>query len=251
MTTLAVINQKGGSGKTTTAVNVAAALALADRRVLLIDLDPQAHATLHLGVDPMSLNSTMYDVLSNDTPLREIVVQAPESSLHVAPSHLVLSGTEADLHRHYAGAMQLRHRISELDASAWDWVIIDCPPTLTLLTVNALIAADQLLIPIAAEYLALAGMAQLTHTLDQVGRQLGHRHSSAAVVTTRFDTRKRLCHDVVEHLRTQQPLPMLKTIIRENVSLSEAPSHGQDIFRYAPTSRGAEDYQELAKELMQ
>ena len=251
MRTVAVVNQKGGSAKTTTSVNVAAGLRNKGLRVLLIDMDPQAHATLHLGISPDNSKGNMHDVLSKGSEL-DSIIEPVGDGLFVAPSHLALSGSEQHLLLHPLGLgnMQLRKRIGAL-TTRWDWIIIDCPPTLTLLTYNALIAASELLIPIAAEYLALSGTAQLTETLQLLKDELDVHHRRTAAVVTRFNSHKNLCKAVLQTLREERPFEILETVIRENVKLSEAPAQRTDIFSYDPKCNGAQDYENLVTELTQ
>lgn len=248
MRTLAVLNQKGGSGKTTTAVNLAAAFARAGRSTVLLDLDPQAHATLHLGVDPTARPGTTYDVLSHSVPISELLAPVSDN-LHLLPSHIALSGSEGDLARDYAGAMVLRQAIQAYRRSAPEpLILIDAPPTLGMLAINSLVAATDILVPVAAEFLALEGMAQLMRTLAELSNRLDHNPKVLGLVLTRYDGRKKLCVEVHERMKNLE-LPVFTTIIRENVRLSEAPSHGKSIFDYDANSYGAWDYQALFEEV--
>lgn len=250
---LSVINQKGGVGKTTTAVNLAAALARRGRRVLLIDLDPQTNLTTHLGIDPLSVGTSVYELLCDGRPLAEAVVAASEPGLTVAPATVDLAAAEMELVPVFGREFLLRNALRtflETSASPPDTVIIDCAPSLGLLAVNALTASGGLLIPMQAEFFALQGIAKLLEVVDLVKSRLNPDLCVAGIVLCRVDRRTKLSGEVQAEIRRYWPSWVLDTAIRPNVKLAEAPSFGQTIFAYAPDSTGAEDYAALARELL-
>ncbi len=258
MRSIAVINQKGGVGKTTTAVNLAAALADTGARVCLIDLDPQAHATLHLGLAPQRDDQSMYDVLVGELPLSAVRKQVSER-LWIVGSHINLAAAEVELAGVVGRELILRDRLSE-DDSEFDFVLIDCPPSLGVLTINALTAVDEVFIPLQPHFLALHGLSKLLETIDLVARRLNPKLRLSGVVMCMYDGGTRLaaevCRDVeqfFEQSRSSRPTwsnaQAFHTRIRRNIRLAEAPSFGQSIFQYAPDSNGAEDYRRLASEI--
>ena len=245
---LAVANQKGGVGKTTTAVSCAAALAEMGRRVLLIDIDPQANATSGLGIDRRDVETSVYDVVVLGRPIAEARTATSVPGLDVVPSDIALAGSEVEL----VGLTRREHRLHQaLDAleTGDDYVIIDCPPSLGLLTVNAVVAARGLLVPIQCEFYALEGLGLLTHTVALLRRELNPALGIAGIVMTQFDARLALAHQVVEEVRARFGEQLLMPLIPRNVRLSEAPSHGVPITVYDPSSRGAAAYRELAAAL--
>lgn len=260
MRKIAIINQKGGVGKTTTAVNLAAALAATSVRVQVIDLDPQAHATLHLGIEPGREAGSMYDVMTGDASLAEVRRQVQEN-LWLAGSHIDLAAAEVELAGVVGRELILRDKL-EQDGEAFDFLFIDCPPSLGVLTLNALAAVDEVFIPLQPHFLALHGLSKLLETIDLVARRLNPRLRLSGVVLCMFDGSTRLASEVsrdVEEFFEQcrsgrscwsdaQPFA---TRIRRNIRLAEAPSFGQSIFDYAPGSNGAEDYRQLASEVSQ
>jgi chromosome partitioning protein len=259
MRSIAIMNQKGGVGKTTTAVNVSAALAATGQRVCLIDLDPQAHATLHFGIEPRPQMPSVYDVLVSQTKLSEVRRQV-EDNLWVVGSHLDLAAAELELSGVVGREQILRDKLAE-DCETFDYLFIDCPPSLGVLTLNALTAVDEVFIPLQPHFLALHGFSKLLETIDLVARRLNHRLKLSGVVLCMFDGTTRLAsevsQDVEEFFRAHRGSPTpwagahtFRTRIRRNIRLAEAPSFGQSIFRYAPTSNGAEDYRELAAEVL-
>ena len=247
MPVLAIANQKGGVGKTTTAVNLSAALAGAQRRVLLIDCDPQSNATSNLGETPGAAAS-IYDVFAERVSIRSCVRSTQVPGLSLVPSSPELAGGEIELATAQQREFRLRGAVAEL-ADSYDYVLLDCSPSLGLLTLNALTAASGVLIPVQCEYMALEGLTHLTTTISLVQAQLNPALTVAGLILTMYDARTNLAQAVVEEVRGHFPAT-LRTVIPRSVRLSEAPSHGKTIFEYAPGSRGAEAYAQLAQELI-
>jgi chromosome partitioning protein len=246
----ALVNQKGGVGKTTTAVNLGAYLAQSGQRVLIVDIDPQANATSSLGLDKRQLQSSIYDALVHETPLRRVILRSPELEIFLAPSSPALAGAEVELVNELAREHRLRQALEPVSDN-YDYVLTDCPPSLSLLTVNALTAAsDGVIIPVQCEYLALEGLTQLHQTLELVRSRLNPRLEIRGLLMTMFDGRTNLAQQVVEEVRRHFGARVFETIIPRNVRLSEAPSYGQPISSYAPRSPGALSYAALAQELL-
>jgi chromosome partitioning protein len=260
MRIMAVVNQKGGVGKTTTTCNLGAALARRGQRVLLVDLDAQAHLTFHLGIDNSQLEATSYDLLTGNEPLQKVVVKRSET-LSVVPSHIDLAGAEIELVTAVAREQILREALASC-RDQYDFVLIDCPPSLGLLTLNALVASDEILITLQPHFLALQGMTKLLETARLVRQRLNSSLRVTGLVFCMFDGRATLSTEVIadvekyfSHAGNQvallQGARVFKTRIRRNIKLAEAPGFGQTIFEYASTSHGAEDYTSLADELLE
>ncbi|MBD3757778.1 MAG: ParA family protein [Microbacterium sp.] len=252
---LTVSNQKGGVGKTTTTVNIAAALASVGARVLVIDLDPQGNASTALGVPHTADTPSVYDVLIDEFPLADIVQTSPESpNLLCAPSTIHLAGAEIELVSQVAREHRLRTALDDYLARPdvqLDFVLIDCPPSLGLLTINAFTAAGELLIPIQCEYYALEGLSQLLGSVRMIQKHLNPKLHLSTILLTMYDGRTRLAQQVAEEVRTHFPDEVLRTIIPRSVRVSEAPSFGQTVIAYDGQSAGAVSYREAAVELVQ
>ncbi len=246
---LSVVNQKGGVGKTTTVVNLAAMLSAKGKTVLLIDADPQGNATSGLGFDKKNLERTLYDVLINHIPLAHVIYDSGRPKLHLCPANIDLVGAEVELVSTVSRETILKEALKTV-RDAYDLVLIDCPPSLGLLTVNALTAAEGVLIPIQSEYYALEGLTQLMETVSLIKRGLNPSLSIFGAVLTMFDVRTQLSHQVAHEVRHYFGEKVFRTIIPRNVRLSEAPSHGQSILEYDIRSKGAESYDALAREVI-
>jgi chromosome partitioning protein len=245
--TIAVVNQKGGVGKTTTTVNLAAQIANSKRKVLLIDLDPQGNATSSIGIDKSGLNATLYDVLLSKAKLTDIVLQGSNPNLFVAPANANLAGAEVDLVSMLARESQLKTAIAD---AKFDVILIDCPPALGLLTINALVAADQVLIPVQAEYFALEGLGQLLNTVQLIRQGLNPQLEILGVVLTMYNKRMVLSEQVQTEVKTHFGGKVFDTVIPRNVRLAEAPSFGKTIFEHDRWSKGAKAYKHLAEEVV-
>ncbi len=248
MRIVAVTNQKGGSGKTTTAVNVAACLADRRQRVLLVDLDPQGNASSWLGVPPPT-DRGLADVFTADARLDELVTDTPVNQLQIVPASPFLLGVERAVAGEPGAEMILRRAVEQLP-DRFDWLLIDCPPSLGLLTLSAFVAADELLVPVEAHILALEGLAGLMQTVERVRERLRPELRVGGIVACRV-SRTRLAREVVEQLRERFGDLVLQTVIRENIKVAEAPSWHQPITAYAPASNGAADYRAVVGELLQ
>ena len=247
---VAVVNQKGGVGKTTTAINLAAALAEAGHPTLLVDLDPQANSTSGLGLDPARARLNIYHLLTGEATVDQVIQTTGVSGLTIVPSHIDLAGAELELAAYEERESLLRNALAALPADV-ECVLIDCPPSLGLLTLNALVAASSMLIPTQCEYFALEGLRHLMYTHQLVRSRLNPKLAIAGIVMTQFDARTTLAWDVLETVRRAHPHHLLQTLIPRNVRISEAPSHGKSVLEYDPTCRGAVAYRALAKELLE
>ena len=245
---IAVANQKGGVGKTTTSVNLSAAFAEMGKKVLLIDCDPQGNATSGLGIEKDGLELSIYDALINDTPMEEIIIQT-QFGLDVVPSVMDLAGAEVELVNLEDKQYRLKKAV-ELVKEKYDYILIDCPPSLGHVTLNALTAADSVLLPLQCEFYALEGLSQLLSTVQLVQEQLNEKLRIEGLVLTMYDSRTNLAEQVVEEVKTHFPDMVYATKIPRNVRLSEAPSFGKPIFAYAPSSKGAQAYMSLAEEVV-
>ncbi|MHB8920637.1 MAG: ParA family protein [Halothiobacillus sp.] len=247
--TLAITNQKGGVGKTTTAVNLAAALQALGQRVLLIDMDPQGNATVSSGLDKSTLERSMADVLLDEATIDEVMVKSEPAGFGLLPANIELAGAEFQLVSRIGREIKLRRALVPLLPN-FDFILIDCPPALNTLTINALVAADDVLIPVQCEYFALEGLSSLLETIEQVRLALQPSLGVAGVLRTLYDARNLLAQQVSEQLQAHFGAQVFNTLIPRNVRLAEAPSHGLPALFYDRNSAGAQAYDELARELI-
>jgi chromosome partitioning protein len=243
---IAFCNQKGGVGKTTCALNVAVGLSLLKKKVLVIDFDPQAHLTYSLGLDAHNLKGTIYSVMKGTTPLADAVMEI--KGMKVLPANLDLARLETEMNVLPKKEKILKNRLSAV--SDLHYVIIDCPPAAGILTVNALVACQEVFIPLQMEFLALKGMSRLLTLIEEVKKKFNNNGPQYRVIPTRYDARKRLNNAIMDKVRERFGARVFKAVIRENIAVAEAPSFGQSIFEYAPKSHGAEDYLDLCKEII-
>ena len=246
---IAIANQKGGVGKTTTSVNLSACLAYLGKKVLLIDIDPQGNTSSGIGVAKGDLEVCIYDVLIDDEPVENVILQTKLENLYVLPATISLAGAEIELVSTISRELRLKNALDPIKEK-FDYIIIDCPPSLGLLTINALTASDAIIIPVQCEYYALEGLSQLLSTIRLVQKHLNKNLMIDGVLLTMLDARTNLGLQVIEEVKKYFRDKVYKTVVPRNVRLSEAPSHGESIIQYDPKSRGAEVYLELAREVI-
>jgi chromosome partitioning protein len=246
---ICIANQKGGVGKTTTAVNLSASLAVSEKRTLLVDCDPQGNATSGVGIDKSALDKTLYHGMLGQIEPEKLIMDSEISSLKVIPSNVELIGFEVEMMASSGRDIALKNLLADLDG-AFEYIILDCPPSLSLLTVNALTAADSLLIPLQCEFYALEGLGQLLRTVERIKQSLNPGLDIAGILLTMFDKRTNLSYQVVEEAEKYFKDLVFKTLVPRNIRLGEAPSFGKPILLYDATSTGARSYIELAREIM-
>ena len=246
---IALANQKGGVGKTTSTINLSAALGIKNKKVLLIDLDPQGNATSGVGVDKESAENSIYDVLINDVDIKDAIVKTNCKNLDLCPSNIQLAGAEIEMVDIEKREFVFKNAIKDI-RNEYDYILIDCPPSLGLLTLNAFVAVDTILIPIQCEYYALEGLSQLIKTIKEIKKSLNKDLDLEGVLLTMFDSRTNLSVQVAEEVKKYYPDKLYKSVIPRNVRLSEAPSYGMSIFEYDKHSKGANSYLSLAKEVI-
>ncbi|ETT65004.1 AAA family ATPase [Paenibacillus sp. FSL R7-277] len=246
---IAIANQKGGVGKTTTSVNLGASMATLGKRVLLVDIDPQGNTTSGVGVNKADVENCIYDILINEVDPQDTIQETRIEGLHIIPATIQLAGAEIELVSTISRELKLKKALNAVKAN-YDYIIIDCPPSLGILTINSLTAADSVIIPIQCEYYALEGLSQLLNTVRLVQKNLNPHLKIEGVLLTMLDARTNLGIQVIEEVKKYFQEKVYRTIIPRNVRLSEAPSHGQSIITYDSRSKGAEVYLELAKEVI-
>ena len=246
---ICIANQKGGVGKTTTAINLSAALAVCDKKILIVDCDPQGNATTGIGVDKSTIDNSLYHGLIGSANARKIVVESEIKNLHIIPARVELIGFEVEMMSAPDREKLLKNMLADISGQ-YDYIIIDCPPSLSLLTVNAMTAADSVIIPLQSEFYALEGLGQLLQTVKRIKQSLNPDLKVAGILLTMFDKRTNLAHQVAEDAESYFSDMMFETTIPRNVRLGEAPSFGKPIIIYAPESVGAKSYNSLAQEVL-
>ena len=250
MKILAICNQKGGVGKTTTSINLAASLAHLKKKVLLIDIDPQANATSGLGIDKAAIEQSIYNILVDEININDVILKTAYENLDIVPSSIALAGAEVELVSAISREQRMKNAISEIKEK-YDYVVIDCPPSLGLITLNSLTAANGVIIPVQTEYYALEGLSQLMNTFNIVRKHLNSKLDIFGVLLTMTDSRTNISNQVAEQVREHFKDKAFNTVISRTVRLSEAPSFGEPIIEYAKNSNGAKQYLSLAKEVIE
>ncbi len=246
---IAIANQKGGVGKTTTSVNLSSCLAQLGKKVLLIDTDPQGNATSGVGIERTELDKSIYDVIINDENMSDVVIKTEHDKLYICPSSIDLAGAEIELVSADNRETRLKDAVAQVKDD-YDFIIIDCPPSLGLITLNSFVCADSIIIPIQCEYYALEGLSQLTNTIRMVKQQMNRSLDIEGIVLTMYDTRTNLSVQVADEVKKYYGAKLYKSVIPRNVRLSEAPSYGLPINAYDSTSKGCESYLSLAREVI-
>ncbi len=249
MRSIALLNQKGGVGKTTTTANLGASLAILGKKVLVIDMDPQANLSVHLGVDIHNIKYSVYNILMNTAKMSDVLLPTKIPGLDIIPANIDLSGAEIELVGVVGRETVLKEYVGDI-LKQYDFVLVDCPPSLGLLTLNVLTLVDELFIPVQTEFFALQGVSKLLDTFEVVKKRLNNRLEITGIVLCMYTSRTRLCQEVVEKIKEHFGSKVFNTVVRKNVKLSESPSHGKPVITYAPDSYGAEDYMSLAKEVI-